>query len=124
MRTTGDQARGAADQESGTLANEDRADCPLDRKRAARLYGGTERIVSYLTEALVAQGHDVTLFAPQKALEDRITALGRTVSWTDIIADLNSLTETEIEQDGKRFVVRSAPVASPLPRTVRQAVDD
>jgi glycosyltransferase involved in cell wall biosynthesis len=28
-----------------------------------RFYGGTERIVSYLTEALVAQGHDVTLFA-------------------------------------------------------------
>ena len=26
-------------------------------------YGGTERIVSYLTEELVAQGHDVTLFA-------------------------------------------------------------
>jgi glycosyltransferase involved in cell wall biosynthesis len=28
-----------------------------------RLYGGTERVVSYLTEELVAQGHDVTLFA-------------------------------------------------------------
>ncbi|HHY49327.1 MAG TPA: glycosyltransferase family 4 protein [Alphaproteobacteria bacterium] len=28
-----------------------------------RLYGGTERVISYLTEALVAQGHDVTLFA-------------------------------------------------------------
>ncbi len=28
-----------------------------------RLYGGTERIVSYLCEELVAQGHDVTLFA-------------------------------------------------------------
>src|SRR5215471_9405894 len=28
-----------------------------------RLYGGSERIVSYLTEELVAQGHDVTLFA-------------------------------------------------------------
>lgn len=26
-------------------------------------YGGTERIVSYLTEALVSRGHDVTLFA-------------------------------------------------------------
>ena len=26
-------------------------------------YGGTERVVSWLTEALVAQGHDVTLFA-------------------------------------------------------------
>lgn len=28
-----------------------------------KLYGGTERIVSYLTEELVAQGHEVTLFA-------------------------------------------------------------
>lgn len=26
-------------------------------------YGGTERVVSYLTEALVARGHEVTLFA-------------------------------------------------------------
>ena len=28
-----------------------------------RLYGGSERIVSYLTEELVRLGHDVTLFA-------------------------------------------------------------
>jgi glycosyltransferase involved in cell wall biosynthesis len=28
-----------------------------------KLYGGTERIVSYLTEELVRMGHDVTLFA-------------------------------------------------------------
>ena len=27
------------------------------------MYGGTERVVSYLTEELVRQGHDVTLFA-------------------------------------------------------------
>jgi glycosyltransferase involved in cell wall biosynthesis len=27
------------------------------------LYGGTERVVSYLTEELVRRGHDVTLFA-------------------------------------------------------------
>ena len=26
-------------------------------------YGGTEAVVSYLTEELVRQGHDVTLFA-------------------------------------------------------------
>ena len=31
-------------------------------KRPPKLYG-TERIVSYITEELVAQGHDVTLFA-------------------------------------------------------------
>ena len=28
-----------------------------------KLYGGIERVVSYLTEQLVAQGHDLTLFA-------------------------------------------------------------
>ena len=44
----------------------------------------------------------------KKALEDRIAALGRS-GWLELIADLDSLTETEIEQHGKRFVVRSAP---------------
>jgi glycosyltransferase involved in cell wall biosynthesis len=33
-----------------------------------RLYGGTERVVSYLTEELVNMGHDVTLFASGDSL--------------------------------------------------------
>ncbi|HVJ55309.1 MAG TPA: glycosyltransferase family 4 protein [Aliidongia sp.] len=36
---------------------------PLFECCPPKLYGGTERIVSYLTEELVRQGHDVTLFA-------------------------------------------------------------
>ena len=36
---------------------------PLAESCPPRLYGGTERIVSYLTEELVRQGHEVTLFA-------------------------------------------------------------
>jgi glycosyltransferase involved in cell wall biosynthesis len=36
---------------------------PLAESCPPRFYGGTERIASYLTEELVAQGHDVTLFA-------------------------------------------------------------
>lgn len=36
---------------------------PLAESVPPRLYGGTERIVSWLTEELVEQGHDVTLFA-------------------------------------------------------------
>jgi glycosyltransferase involved in cell wall biosynthesis len=36
---------------------------PLMESVPPRLYGGTERIVSYLTEELVALGHEVTLFA-------------------------------------------------------------
>jgi hypothetical protein len=36
---------------------------PLYESVPPKLYGGTERIVSYLTEELVRSGHDVTLFA-------------------------------------------------------------
>jgi glycosyltransferase involved in cell wall biosynthesis len=36
---------------------------PLFESVPPKLYGGTERVVAYLTEALVQLGHDVTLFA-------------------------------------------------------------
>jgi glycosyltransferase involved in cell wall biosynthesis len=36
---------------------------PLFESVPPKLYGGTERVVSYLTEELVRQGHRVTLFA-------------------------------------------------------------
>lgn len=36
---------------------------PLIESVPPRAYGGTERVVHYLTEALVAMGHEVTLFA-------------------------------------------------------------
>jgi hypothetical protein len=69
----------------------------------------------------------------KKALEDRIAARDRVGSWPQIIADLDSLTETEIEHDGKRFVVRSPPrpaaslairaAGVALPPTLRHAAD-
>ena len=36
---------------------------PLTEAVPPKLYGGTERVVSWITEELVALGHDVTLFA-------------------------------------------------------------
>src|SRR4051812_16792243 len=36
---------------------------PLAESVPPKLYGGTERVVSYLAEELVRLGHDVTLFA-------------------------------------------------------------
>ena len=36
---------------------------PLYESVPPKLYGGTERVVSYLTEELVEMGHEVTLFA-------------------------------------------------------------
>ena len=56
----------------------------------------------------------------KKELEDRLAAADKDAraSWPAVMADLNSLTETEVEQDGKRFLLRSAPhpgPASPSP---------
>jgi Transposase DDE domain len=57
-------------------------------------------------------------------LEQRIAALGRDGSWSEILADLDSLTETEIVHDGRRFLVRSAPrpAASLAVRAARVAL--
>jgi glycosyltransferase involved in cell wall biosynthesis len=41
---------------------------PLTEAVPPKLYGGTERIVSFLTEELVRLGHDVTLFASGDAI--------------------------------------------------------
>jgi glycosyltransferase involved in cell wall biosynthesis len=41
---------------------------PLYESVPPKLYGGTERIVSHLTEELVKQGHDLTLFATGDSL--------------------------------------------------------
>ena len=51
--------------------------------------------------------------ALKKELEDRIATLGQANSWPDILADLDSLTETEVEHDGKRFLLRVPPPALP-----------
>jgi len=102
--------------------------------RTAKHLLSTRPIFHKLDETI--RGHVFCSFLAlvlKKALEDRISALGRSGSWPQIIADLDSLTETEIEHDGKRFVIRSAPrpaaslairaVGVALPPTVRQVAD-
>ena len=44
---------------------------PLYESVPPRLYGGTERVVSWLTEQLVSLGHDVTLFASGDSVTSR-----------------------------------------------------
>jgi glycosyltransferase involved in cell wall biosynthesis len=41
---------------------------PLYESIPPKLYGGTERVVSYLTEELVNQGHEVTLFGTKDSI--------------------------------------------------------
>jgi hypothetical protein len=59
--------------------------------------------------------------------------LGEKASWSEIIADLDRLDETEIEQDQKRFLIRSHPKPGAslalraaklaLPPTIRQIAE-
>ena len=100
--------------------------------RTAKHLLATRPIFHKLDETI--RGHVFCSFLAlvlKKALDDRIAAVGRAGSWPEIIADLDSLTETEIEHDGKRFVARSAPrpaaslalraVGVALPPTIRAA---
>ena len=50
---------------------------PLFESVPPKLYGGTERIISYLTEALVELGHEVTLFATGDAKTSATLVAGR-----------------------------------------------
>jgi Transposase DDE domain len=43
----------------------------------------------------------------RKDLEDRRAAAGHGFEWADIVQDLERLSETEIEQDGKRYILRN-----------------
>ncbi|MGA7453078.1 MAG: hypothetical protein WBW73_17965 [Rhodoplanes sp.] len=100
--------------------------------RTAKHLFSTRPIFHKLDETI--RGHVFCSFLAlvlKTTLEERIAALGHSGSWPDILADLDSLTETEIEYDGKRFIVRSAPrpaaslalraAGVALPPTVRDA---
>jgi glycosyltransferase involved in cell wall biosynthesis len=57
---------------------------PLFESVPPKLYGGTERVVSYLTEELVRQGHDVTLFASgDSETSARLVAGSRRALWKE-----------------------------------------
>jgi hypothetical protein len=103
--------------------------------RTAKSLFATRPIFHKLDETI--RGHVSCSFLAlvlKKELEDRIANIGHASSWPDILADLDSLTETEVEQDGKRFLLRSAPrpaaslalrtAGVALPPTVRQLAED
>src|SRR6476620_3426704 len=50
---------------------------PLYEAVPPKLYGGTERVVAYVTDALVELGHDVTLFASGEAETTATLVAGR-----------------------------------------------
>ncbi|MFC3078025.1 glycosyltransferase family 4 protein [Phenylobacterium terrae] len=74
---------------------------PLCEAVPPKLYGGTERVVAHLTDALVRLGHDVTLFAAADArtsanlvaCRDQAIRLDPAPLCSDVAAHLNMLAE-------------------------------
>src|SRR3954452_23341616 len=73
---------------------------PLSESVPPKRYGGTERVVSYLTEELVRRGHEVTLFAsgdsrtravlePVVERASRLDASTFDLCWSDAVRELD-----------------------------------
>src|ERR1700730_3830393 len=62
---------------------------PLYESVPPKFYGGTERVVSYLTDELVRQGHDVTLFASA----DSVT-----------LAELRPICQKALRLEGRKII--------------------
>ena len=74
-------------------------------------------LISWLGGACAQQDRiDVVL---KKELQDRLAsaAAGGSATWPAVIADLGSLTETEVKQDGERFLLRSDRALPPPSRS-------
>ena len=80
---------------------------PLYEAVPPRFYGGTERVVSHLTDALVELGHDVTLFASADArtkakvitVRDQAIRLDPALLKSDLAAHMSMLSEVRRRAD-------------------------
>src|SRR5947208_3591435 len=77
---------------------------PLTEAVPPKLYGGTERVVSWLTEELVLLGHDVTLFASgDSTTTAKLEAIWpRALRLDGSVRDPNALHITMLERIARR----------------------
>jgi hypothetical protein len=80
---------------------------PLAESVPPKLYGGTERVVSWLTDELVGLGHDVTLFASGDSRTRVHRALRLSRPRSDPAAALSMLLEAVAESADDFDVIHS-----------------
>ena len=88
---------------------------PLSESVPPKLYGGTERVVSYLTEELVRLGHDVTLFASGDSVTaarlesicNQALRLNKGISQHDAPMMMQLLMEQALENGGDFDIIHS-----------------
>ncbi len=77
---------------------------PLIEAIPPRLYGGTERVMHWLVEELVAMGHDVTLFASgdSRTSAQLVAPWPKALRFDDAVRDQNALHIVMLEQVRRR----------------------
>ena len=77
---------------------------PLTEAVPPKLYGGTERVISWLTEALVELGHDLTLFASGDLVTSAKLEAGwpRALRLDGAVRDANALHMAMLERVAQR----------------------
>ena len=86
---------------------------PLYESVPPKLYGGTERVVHYLTEELVSQGHEVTLYASgdsvtsAKLVPGCETALRLNMETVDQLAPHFAMMETVVKDAHQFDIIHS-----------------
>jgi glycosyltransferase involved in cell wall biosynthesis len=77
---------------------------PLHEAVPPKLYGGTERVVSFLTEELVALGHEVTLFASgdSRTAADLVSVWPRALRLDSSVRDTTAPHMVQMEQVRRR----------------------
>lgn len=108
--------------------------CPLWENVPPPKYGGTERVVYYLTEELVRAGHDVTLFAcgTSRTSAELVSVYPRPlfrdgIPWTNIMYPLLNITEAFDRADEFDIIhvhlnKSSDYIALPLAKPIRDKV--
>ena len=105
---------------------------PLVESVPPKLYGGTERVVSFLTEELVRLGHQVTLFA---SADSRTAAnlmpmcpealrLRGTSAWLARRARVGAGKERDLVAEAHEFFVRNETTRSVPHELRRNALDE
>src|SRR5438105_4929362 len=88
-----------------------RASSPSSRpSRSKSASDGTPSVAIYHSSDMAIRGHVFCSFLALllvKELEDRLHRHNIAAEWDDILRDLDRLQEIELEQDGKRFLLRT-----------------
>src|SRR5262245_1431674 len=76
---------------------------PLTEAIPPKLYGGTERVISWLTDELVALGHEVVLFASGDSQTSAHLETGTRTPHRRVVSSPDRMTDSDVRRRARRY---------------------